>query len=338
MKDYPRPRVLALPGGTVLNQIVSPRAVEVLEGLGEVEWNRTGRNLTREEVLERIPGCAAVLTTWEAPIFDEELLDTAPDLRIIGHAAGSIKSFIPGAVFERGIAVTHGAIVLADSVAEWTLTMMLMALRKVHAVDRAMQSGDPWPDYKSWAPRELFRKRVGIIGASMAGRKVIELLGPFMADVVIYDPYLTDRQAAELGARKLDLGELMSTSDVVSNHAPTTDETDGMVAAGHFRSMKDGAVFVNTARAASVDYDALLKELRTGRIAAALDVFPLPEPLAEDSPLRTLPNVILSPHVAGFSVESRLRLGETIAEEFVRFFAGQPLKHGVTAEMLETMA
>ncbi len=338
MKDYQGPRVLALPGGTVLKQIVSPRAVEVLEELGEVEWNRTGRNLTREEVLERIPGCAAVLTTWEAPIFDEELLDAAPNLRIIGHAAGSIKNFIPRTVFERGIAVTHGAIVLADSVAEWTLTMILMALRKVHVVDRALQADDPWPDYRSWAPRELFHKRVGIIGASMVGRKVIELLEPFMTDVVIYDPYLTDQHAAELGARKLDLDELMSTSDVITNHAPTTDETDGMVEASHWRSMKSGAVFVNTARAASVDYDALLKVLQTGRITAALDVFPLPEPLAEDSPFRVLPNVILSPHVAGFSVESRLRLGETIAEEFVRFFAGQPLRYGVTADMLKTMA
>ncbi len=129
----------------------------------------------------------------------------------------------------------------------------------------------------------------------------------------------------------------MTTSDVITNHAPTTSETDGMVTAHHWSTVKDDAVFVNTARAAAIDYDALLKQLRTGRITAALDVFPRPEPLAEDSEFRKLPNVILSPHAAGSTVESLFRIGETVADEFARFFNGQPLKYGVTADMLGTM-
>ena len=330
-------KILALPHSPLYEQIMSPRAREVLEGLGTVEWNETGRVLTQDEVIERIPGCAAVLTTWGAPDFDEKLLAAAADLKIIGHAAGSIKYFIPPLAFERGIAVTHAAITTADTVAEWALTVMLLALRKVHIVDRAMQSGEAWPNYRGLQPLELYRKKVGIIGASMVGRALIKLLKGFDPDIMVYDPYLSEERAAELGVRRVDLDELMSTSDVITNHAPTTPETDGMVTARHLASVRDDAVFVNTARAAAIDYDALLKELQTGRITAALDVFPLPEPLAEDSPFRKLPNVIVSPHAAGSTVESLFRIGETVAEEFARFFDGQPLKYGVTADMLATM-
>jgi phosphoglycerate dehydrogenase-like enzyme len=184
----------------------------------------------------------------------------------------------------------------------------------------------------------LYHKRVGVIGASMVGRALIKLLKPFGPDIMVYDPYLSDERAAGLGVRRVDLDELMSTADVITNHAPTTEETEGMVTSRHWSSVKDGALFVNTARAAAVDYDALLRELQTGRITAALDVFPLPEPLAEESPFRKLPNVILSPHAAGLTAESLLRIGETVADEFVRFFAGQPLRYGVTADMLRTMA
>jgi phosphoglycerate dehydrogenase-like enzyme len=317
---------------------MSPRAVAVLEGLGTVEWNRTGRTLTAGEVAEQIRGCAAVFTSWGPPTFDEELMDAAADLRIIGHAAGSIKRFIPPLVFERGVVVTHAANMIAESVAEWTLAMMLMGLRRVHTIDRAMQAGEVWPVYKTLEPAGLYGKRVGVIGASHVGRALIRLLQPFDTDIQVYDPYLKDEDAAGMDVRRVDtLEELVTTSDVITNHAPTTEATRGMLDARLWGLIKDGAVFVNTARADAVDYDALLTTLQTGRITAALDVFP-EEPLAKDSPFRHMPNVIVSPHAAGLTIESKLRLGETVADEFSRFFAGEPLHHEVTADMLSTMA
>ena len=134
-----------------------------------------------------------------------------------------------------------------------------------------------------------------------------------------------------------ELDELMATSDVITNHAPTTEATTGMLDARLWRLVKDGALFVNTARADAADYDALLVELQSGRFTAALDVFP-EEPLANNSPFRMLPNVILSPHAAGLTIESKLRLGETVADEFGRFFAGEPLHHRITVDMLFKMA
>ena len=338
MGGGPQPRILVLTPSPLVNEIMSPRAVEVLESLGAVDWNKTGRALSKDELAERLRGCTAVLTSWGPPVFDEELMDAAKDLRIIGHAAGSIKRFIPPSFFERGVLVTHAANTMADAVAEWTLTVMLMGLRRAHKVDRAMHAGEKWPDYWVHEPTGLYRKTVGVIGASHVGRALIRLLRPFEVDILVYDPYLKDEDAAELGVRRVDtLDELMAGADVITNHAPTTEATNGMLDARLWGLVKDGALFVNTARAAAVDYDALLNELQAGRITAALDVFTA-EPLEDDSPFRELPNVILSPHVAGKTVEGRLRLGETVADEFARFFAGEPLRHEVTADMLTTMA
>ena len=338
MGSGPNPKILVLTPSPLLDEIMSPRAVAVLEGLGTVEWNRTGRGLTADEVSERIRGCAAVFTSWGPPMFDDELMNAAADLKIIGHAAGSIKRFIPPGVFERGIVVIHAANTIASSVAEWTLTMMLTGLRRVHTVDRAMQAGETWPVYKNLEPAGLYGKRVGIVGASHVGRALIGLLKPWNTDVLVYDPYLKDEDTAEMGVRRVDkLDELMATSDVITNHAPTTEATRGMLDARLWGLVKDGAIFVNTARPDAVDYDALLKCLETGRITAALDVFP-EEPLAGDSPFRNMPNVILSPHAAGLTIESKLQLGKTVADEFARFFAGEPLHHQVTADMLVSMA
>jgi len=135
----------------------------------------------------------------------------------------------------------------------------------------------------------------------------------------------------------VSLEELMATSDVVSVHAPTTPETHKMIGAGQFKAMKDGALFVNNARAWVVDEDAMLAELQTGRIRAVLDVFGQ-EPLPADSPLRDLDNAFLTPHVAGATVESRSRLVEAIADDFVRFFSGEQPRLAVSWERLQIMA
>ena len=339
MSDVPRPKILVLPPDPMYERTMSARAREVLEGLGTVERNLTGRNLSREEVAALLPGCQAVMTSYDPPRFDAGLLDAAPDLRIIGHTGGSIKQFISPVVFERGIVVAHAAMPIAQSVGEWALTVTLMALRGAHTVNGVMHAGGGWPIIGGTdLGHELYHKRVGIIGTSMTGKTFIRLLKPFDVEVWVYDPYLSDDEAAELGVRRVhSLEELMAACDIVSNHAPTTEETNGMIGARQLGLVQDGALFVNTARAAAVDYDALLKELQTGRFAAALDVF-VQEPLVADSPFRTLPNVILSPHVAGNTVESRKRRGETIAEEFARFFGGQPLRYQVTIDMLPIMA
>ena len=346
------PRIVVLPPPGLFAEIVSPAAERQLAELGEVDRNTSEGNLARDEVLRRVAVADGVLTSWGAPVFDAELLARAPQLKIITHAAGSIKGFVKPEVFDRGVAVTHAAALIADSVGEWTLAVTLAALRRVVDFDRIMRPG---PDAESqtgggrprgWGAEkraigygaELYGKRVGIVAASMTGRAFIRLLQPFGCEVVVYDPYLSEARAQELGVRRVtDLGELMAGCDVVSNHAPTTPETDGMISEAQLTKLRDGALFANTGRAASIDYQALTVELMNGRLRAALAVFPQ-EPLTNVSPLRDLPNFLLSPHVAGATVESRLRLGSAMVDELARFFAGQPLRYGVTRAQLATMA
>ncbi len=132
---------------------------------------------------------------------------------------------------------------------------------------------------------------MGIIGASRVGREVIKRLRPFGCHIVVYDPYLTQHDADKLGVESLDLDTLFSVADIVSLHAPLLPETHEMIGSAQLRRLRDGAILLNTARAHLIEEDALIQELLTGRIQAALDVFH-EEPLAGEHPLRLLPNVI----------------------------------------------
>ncbi len=330
-------RILFLPRTGLAKDILSDHAKVTLESLGDVVWNKTDRDYLPEELTELLPGAEAVVTSWGSPVFTPELLAVADGLRIVGHAAGSVKHLMPKEGYDRGVVVLSAAAVIADSVAEYTLWAMLGMQRDLYRYDRRMKSDRAWKEPGESFAQELYYKKVGIVGASMVGRRVITLLGPFSCDVAVYDPYLSEADAKELDVRKVSLEKLFSTSDIISVHAPTTPETKEMIGAQHFQAMKEGALFINTARAWVVDQSAMVAELRTGRIRAVLDVF-AQEPLPPDDPLRDLDNVFLTPHVSGHTTESRLRLVEAIADDMKRFFAGESPLLAVSWERLRIMA
>ena len=178
---------------------------------------------------------------------------------------------------------------------------------------------------------------VGLVSASQVGRQVIKLLAPFDIRVLVYDPCLTEDEAAQLGVEKAELDDLMARSDVVSLHAPVLPDTKGMIGAKQLALMQDNATLVNTARGVLIDEAALIAELKTGRIWACLDVTD-PEPPSADSELYGLDHVILTPHIAGCSAQMRSRLGVTAVEELHRFFAGEPQLFQVTQDMLSRLA
>lgn len=333
----PERKILYLPPRSLSKDILSDEARRILESLGQVIWNETDENLTAEQVRELLPGVEAVVTSWGSVPLTAELLEAADSLRIVGHAAGTVKHLMGKEGYDRGIVMLSGAPVIADSVAEWTVWAMLSAQRDLYRYEHRMKVERGWKRPEDGWGQELYYKMVGIIAASMVGRRVLKLLGPWNCDLMVYDPYLSEAGAAELGARKVELDELMSTADIVSVHAPSTPETEKMLGAAHFAAMKDGALFINSARTWVLDEDALIEELKTGRIRAVLDVFGK-EPLPADSPLRDLPNVFLTPHVAGATQESRSRLVEAIARDMARFFAGEQPQMAVTWERLQIMA
>jgi len=178
---------------------------------------------------------------------------------------------------------------------------------------------------------------IGIVGAGYVGLKVIHLLQAFGSTVLVFDPTVSPARAADLGVELRSLDDLLSSSDIVSLHAPVLPVTRGMIGAAQLARLRDGALFINSARAALVDEADLLSELQSGRINAALDVFET-EPLPPDSPFRSLPNVILSPHAAGHTSDTYLRQGMAMVEEVGQYLRGEPLTYEVSAEMLPTMA
>jgi phosphoglycerate dehydrogenase-like enzyme len=321
----------------VYRDVFSAEADARLRQLGEVVFQENEQNLSSAELAARLPGCAIVVTGWGTPAFNDEVLRAAVDLRLIAHSAGTIKHLLPPPLFERGIAVTHAAGAIAPAVADFTLMLIMLMLRRAYHPDRALHSGKAWNAAKPPMGEEITGQRIGVVGAGYTGRCVIKLLQAVGADLWVHDPYLSDDRAAELGVHKSSLDELFANCRVVTLQAPVTEETFRMVGARQLSLLQDDAIFVNTARGILVDQDALLAELQRGRVRAALDVFD-PEPLPAESPLRKLDNVFLSAHIAGASAQARHRQGSAMVEEIERFLAGQPLRYKVTQEMLATMA
>ncbi|WP_061294835.1 hydroxyacid dehydrogenase [Herbidospora cretacea] len=279
----------------------------------------------------RLRTAEILVTGWGCPVLDAGALDAAPLLKAVVHAAGSVKGHVTPEVFARGIVVSSAADANAIPVAEFTLAMILLAgkavprlAREFHAERRDLGLLTRQSDIGN------YRKTVGIVGASRIGRRVIELLRPFDLQVLVADPYADDLVTH-------DLDEVVRRSDVLSIHAPATRETYRMMGPERLKALKDGATLINTARGSLVDEPALVEELRTGRISAILDVTD-PEPPAADSPLWDLPNVVLTPHVAGALGSEVARLGAAALDEVVRLTRGAPLLYEVDPRALSHQA
>ncbi len=321
----------------VYHDVFNAEADARLRQLGNVVFQESAHNLSSAELALHLSHAAIAVTGWGTPVFSAEVLGAAKDLRLIAHSAGTIKNLLPPPVFERGIAVTHAAGGIAPAVADLTLLLTMLMLRRVDHSDQVLRSGGDWDEAKPPMGEEIAGQRIGVVGAGYTGQCVIKLLQAVGAEIWVYDPYLSDSRAAQLGVHACGLDDLFAGCRIVTLQAPVTEETLRMVGARQLSLLQDGAIFINTARGLLVDQAALLAELQSGRIRAALDVFD-PEPLPMDSPLRKLNNVFLTAHIAGASVQARHRQGTFMVEEIERFLAGQPLRYPVTQAMLATMA
>ena len=274
---------------------------------------------------------------WGCPTLTSEVLARAPGLKMFAYAAGTVKWQVTDAVWDRGLLVTSAAAANAVPVAEFTLAMILLANKGVLLFRERLRDPD---SSVPLMPRQVGNagKAVGIVGASHVGRRVIDLLQPFDLKIALYDPYVDETQAKTLGVELFaDLDELCGAVDVLSVHAPDVPATRGMIGAAQLARMRDGTTLVNTARPALIDQDALLAELRTGRIAAILDVTE-PEPLPTGHELLSLPNAFVTPHVAGSIGAEVIRMSELAVQEVERFVAGEPPMHPVREQDIDRIA
>ncbi|MFV0405424.1 MAG: hydroxyacid dehydrogenase [Propioniciclava sp.] len=279
-----------------------------------------------------------LVTGWGAPTLDPDLLNRAPRLRAVVHCAGTIKRLVTEEAWDRGIQVTTAAWVNAHPVAEYTLAAILAAGKSLRAIEESFrQVRADWTADHLPGGMGNYRRVVGIIGASKVGRQLLEMLRAHDFEVLLTDVYLSAEEARELGASKVELDELCARSSIVSLHAPALPSTYRMIDAERLALMPDGATFINTARGSLVDTAALEAELVSGRLNAVLDVTD-PEPLPSSSPLYALPNVMLTPHVAGSVGNELERIGCAAIAEIERFAAGEPFRQRVEQGLLARQA
>lgn len=279
-----------------------------------------------------------LITGWGVPPITGEVLDAAPRLRAVLHAAGSVKAFLDEEVWRRDILVSTAAEANARPVAEYTVAMILLSGKAAFATSTAYRRRRSRVDLLREYPNiGNYRRAVGVVGASRVGRRVIELLAPFDFDVAVYDPYLDAATATRLGVTRCGLNDLMTRSDVVTVHAPQIPETHELIGARQLALLRDGAVLINTARGSVIDQDALVAEVAGGRIEAIIDTTE-PDVLPRDHPLYTAEHVLLTPHLAGAQGNELHRLAALVLDELTHYLHEQPLLHPVTLDDLPHIA
>jgi phosphoglycerate dehydrogenase-like enzyme len=330
-----KPVVAITIGQAHYRRMISQAAWDGLGTFADVVHHPGQEPASKEELLALLPAADGCLTSWGVARLDAEVIAAAPRLQIMAHMGSSVTRFVSEALWQRGIRVTTAAPALARDVAETTLGLMIVGLKRIWPLGQHVREGG-WRESAYWPSKELYGKAVGIIGASHVGRHVMNLLRPFGVRILLYDPYVSPEEAERLGATKAELDDLLRRADVVSLHAPAKPETHHLLSAERLAIMKDDALLINTARGTLIDEKALVSELAKGRFFAFLDVTD-PEPPVADSPLRQLDNVVVTPHLAG-CIDDCGRMGEMAVEELRRHFSGEPPLYEVTAAMLARIA
>ncbi|MFJ9540997.1 hydroxyacid dehydrogenase [Streptomyces sp. NPDC101225] len=332
-----RPQALFAMTAAHVPHVFPPEVLARLRESVDIDPARVVRDFGDPGVREALARTEILVTGWGCPLLDTAALDAAPRLRAVLHAAGSVKGFTTPEVWRRGIVVSSAAAANAVPVAEYTLAMILLAGKDALGARERLRTGRAFPGWEIVPGIGNLGRRVGVVGASRIGRRLLELLRPFDLRPSLADPYVDAAESAALGVPLLSLDDLLRTSDIVTLHAPATPETHHLIGRRELALMPDGAVLVNTARGALVDHEALTAELRTGRLAAVLDVTD-PEPLPPGSPLYDLPNAFVTPHLAGSQGNEVARLGRVVAEEAARFVRGEAPAYAVDPEALKKEA
>lgn len=298
-----------------------------------------GPTQTRESIKQRMDLLAEVdviFSGWGAPVMDEDFLKAAPNLKAVFYGAGSIKAMTPEAFWKRNIVVTSAYAMNAVPVSEFTLASILLSLKRAWYYMLETKRLGRYP--AKVKPPGAYGTKVGLISFGMIGRLVRERLLPFDLDVWVYDPYLTPEQAAEFNVSLVSLDDVFKHCDVVSLHTPWLKQTENMIRGHHFELMKPGATFINTARGAIVNEAEMIDVLqRRPDLTAQLDVT-WPEPPVAGSPLYSMPNVVLTPHIAGSQETECRRMGQLMVDEFDRWSKGEPMRWAISKEKAAILA
>ena len=313
-------------------------SAEKLAEAGKVRFNPNSSFYTEEELIPLLNEYQSevLVTGWGCKKIGASLVKNVPSLKLIAHTAGTVGPYVSGEVFAHGIKVLSGNRIFAESVAECCLGYAICALRKIPHYTGVVRCGGWIKGLEDFQNKGLMDRTVGLIGFGDVAKSFVRMLQPFHVRILACAPELTPEIAQEYGVILSDIDEIFETSDIVSVHASLNETTRGMIDKRLLSKMQDGALFLNTARGAIVREEDLIRELETGRINAALDVYET-EPLAPMNRLRYLPNVIAMPHMGGPTLDRRPYVVASLAEDIRAFAAGNPLQNEISYEQFIRM-
>ncbi len=320
---------------------IKQKQKDALAALADPIYNDHEGRFSSAELGRRLAGCEALITGWGTPRLTSEVLDAASALKIVSHAGGSVRHLMPdppSELFRRGIRVTCATPVMSRYVAEYTLCLVIACLRRISYYRDKMRTGRWWDKGDVAHPSDtIFEQRIGMVGLGMISWEFVRLVQPYNCELWAYSSHGDLARAAAEGIKLVDLDTLMRECPIICLFAAVRPDTVEMISRERLKMMQDGAVLINTARGRLIDEPALVEELQTGRIWAGIDVTD-PEPPPAESLLRTLPNVLMSPHVAGPTPTRYFEFTDYAIEELRRFWAGEPLRGEVDEKRLEWMA
>jgi phosphoglycerate dehydrogenase-like enzyme len=328
-----RPKGLYVMGSPFFEMVYGPRERADLELLVDIYAPpQTPESIRANPAL--LEDCEMIFSSWGGPKIDETFLDAAPRLKVVFYAAGAANSLITDAMWQRGVQLTSAYVANAVPVVEYTLSMILFSLKQGWRYVREIKSRGAYPE--KWIVPGAFRTTVGIVSMGAIARMLCEKLRSFDLNIIAYDPYLSPEDAKRLGVSLASLEEVFQKADVVSLHAPSLAETNGMINEKLLRSLKNGAALINTARGSVINESDLIK-VASDRpdLQMVLDVTD-PEPPVPGSPLYSLPNVILTPHIAGSMNDECHRMARYMIDELNRYLKGEPMHWVITPELART--
>ena len=330
--------LITIPKDLIFDTFFTKENIGIINSLGEIVWNEKQEHMTAQEIKEKIKDCDVYVTSWGSKCLDKEILDCAPNLKLLVHMCGTVKPFVSEEMWKRGIRVISGNEFFAESVAEGTVAYMLASLR------RLVNFYNNLTIYKQWkkvseVTDSLLYKTIGIISYGSIAKFLVKMLQPFNVKIKVYDIVdIPNSDKEKYGIDQCSMEEIFTTCDIVSVHTPLNDHTYHLIGDKEFSLMKKGALFVNTSRGAVVDQKALTKHLINGEFFAALDVFEK-EPIDEDDPLLELENVFLQPHKGGPTTNLRSIIAKKLMVEAKEFIDENiPLKNEITEDRAQMMS
>ena len=299
---------------------------ENLKGMSEFNVHPEAKN-SQEEIKALLPTASALIIRSATKI-NAELLEMAPNLKLVIRAGEGTDNIDKSACAAKGVKVANTPGANNNSAAEHAIALMMTVLRKTAEANATMKNGG-W-DKSKYTGVELANKKVGVVGFGRIGQIVSKRLAGFEPDLLFFDPFV-EKSELPYATKAKDLKEIFSTCDVITLHTPLMEQTKGMVNAELLNLMQPHAILINASRGGIVDEDALLQVLKDKKIrAAGFDVFAT-EPLEENSPLRSLDNITLTPHLGASTEEAQLRVGEMAVHQTKEFFVNNNLLNEVKA-------